>query len=190
MTQRYYRITGSEAFAAVQQYEADKNQLLRAAKAFAAHFGGMPVCSNDFGRIRFIGLRFRPEKPRDLWTAPDEQCGYVQHPRARLKSPINKALKEPHKALLAEWESRWDECLPNGELADGDPAINAIGYDKFYALICGDRFLMFSHEGAVWVTTQLELSISDKEEITGGQFDAARQAAEDSMNAKQQGAVA
>lgn len=190
MTQRYYRITGAEALAAVQQYEADRNQLRRAARVFAAHFGGTPVYSSSIGETIFHGLRFSPEKPRDLWTAPNEDSGHTQHPRARLKSPIDKALKEPHKALLAEWESKWDECLQNGELADGDPAIKAIGYDKFYALICGDRFLMFHHDGAVFVTTQLELSISDKEEITGGQFEAARQAAEDSMNAKQQGAVA
>ncbi|WP_239903151.1 hypothetical protein [Laribacter hongkongensis] len=190
MTQRYYRITGAEALAAVQQYEADKNQLLRAAKAFAAHFGGIPVCSNDLGYTRFHGLRFRPEKPRDIWTAPDEQCGYIQYPRVRLKSPINKALKEPHKALCSEWDAMWDEYFPQGRKADEGTALKAIGYNIGNAWLCGDRFLMFSQAGAVFVTTQLDLSISDKEEITGSQFEAARQAAEGAANAKQQEAAA
>ncbi|WP_193583742.1 hypothetical protein [Laribacter hongkongensis] len=185
MTQRYYRITDAEALAAVQQYEADKKQLLQSAHAFAKHFGGTPVYSNDFGRAMFFGLRFRPERRRDLWTAPNEQSGYIQHPRARLKSPVNKDLKEPHNALLAEWDARWDEYFPQERKADEGPAHKAIGYNIGNAWLCGDRFLMFSQAGAVFVTTQLDLSISDKEEITGGQFEAARKAAEDSMNAKQ-----
>ena len=71
MTQRYYRITGAEALAAVQQYEADRNQLRRAARVFAAHFGGTPVYSSSIGETIFHGLRFSPEKPRDLRT-PEE----------------------------------------------------------------------------------------------------------------------
>lgn len=186
MTQRYYRITDADALAAVQQYEADRNQLRQSARAFAKHFGGVPVYSNDIGCTRFFGLRFRPERRRDLWTAPDDRSGYIQYPRARLKSPINKDLKEPHKALCAEWDAKWDECFPEGMKVDEGQALKAIGYNIGNAWLCGDMFLMFSHDGAVWVTTRLDLSISDKEEITGSKFEEARQAAEEAKNAKQQ----
>lgn len=179
-TQRYYRICTDLALAAAQKFESEKEQLCQSARAFAAHFGGIPVYTYSSYSFGFYGLRFNPEKPRNLWTVPDEKGSRIQTPRGRLKSPIDKSLKEPHKALLADWEAKHTECFPSSRSVDRDELNKAIGYNDGMAMLCGDSFLAFAHDGQAWVTTRLEL-IAEKVEITGGEFEQARKAAEEAQ---------
>lgn len=181
-TQRYYRIATSTALAAAQKFEAEKEQLCRAARAFAAHFGGIPVYTYTSYSFGFYGLRFATEKPRTLWTVPDEKGSRIQTPRGRLKSPIDKSLKEPHKALLADWDAKYAECFPSSRSVDRRDLNEAIGYHDGMAILCGDSFLSFAHDGQVWVTTRLELT-AEKVEITGSEFEQARKAAEKAQQA-------
>ena len=181
--QRYYKITDPAAVAAVEQYEAKKATLAAAGRAFASHFGGKAIFRYCSYSCSFGGVVFRPEKPTDLWQHPDDQNGYTQRPRARLKSPINKDLKAPHKALLADWDAKLNECFPNGRSVDRGEANTAIGYNDGMAILCGDSFLAFVHDGAVWVTTRLNIR-TDAEEITGGQFETVRLAAESDLSQK------
>ncbi|UDM17885.1 hypothetical protein [Vogesella sp. XCS3] len=181
--QRYYKITDPAAVAAMEQYEAKKAALCTAASAFASHFGGTAAFRNASYSFSFAGVAFSPPKPTDLWQHPDDRNAYIQRPRARLKSPINKDLKEPHKALLAEWGAKTAECFVDGKTVDRGEANKAIGYNDGMAILCGDSFLAFVHDGAVWVTTRLDIR-SDAEEITGGQFEAVRLAAESDLSLK------
>lgn len=181
--QRYYKITDPVAVAAVEQYEAKKATLAAAGRAFASHFGGTAIFRYTTYSYSFGGVVFRPEKPTDLWQHPDNQNGYTQCPRARLKSPINKDLKEPHKALLAEWVAKDAELFSGGRSVNRDEMNKAIGYNEGAAMLCGDSFLAFVHDGAVWVTTRLDIR-KDAEEITGGQFEAVRLAAESDLSLK------
>lgn len=180
MTQRYYRITDPSVLAAVQLYEADVEAINKAGKAFAAYFGGKALFSYNTHSYGFYGIRFSPAKPTNLWQVPDEQS--VQRPRQRLKSPIDKSLKEPHKALLAEWDAKKAECFPVGRIVDRGPLHKAIGYNDGMAMLCGDSFLAFSHDGAVWVTSRHPI-IDGAEEVTGSRFEAAREAAQEAVKA-------
>lgn len=175
--QRYYRIADPIALAAVQKFEADKKALADAARAFASHFGGKPIFRYTSYSFYFGGVVFSPRKPTDLWQHPDPKAADTQRPRSRLKSPIDKALKEPHKALLAEWDAKWTECFAGGRTADRGDVNKALGYNDGMAILCGDSFLAFDHDGVVWVTTRLDIR-QDAEEVTGGQFKEARKAAE------------
>lgn len=176
MTQRYYKSTAPAVISAVKQFAVDEEALLAAADKFAEFFGGKAMFGFDLHRVYFAGLRFYPEKSTDLFTAANSQSAYVQQPRDRLKSPINKELKEPHKKLKADWQEKRDELFPNGKEVKCDAKHEAIGFDWGIALFSGGSYLVFEHEGVVYATCAQELNDS-MVEITGSEFDQARQAA-------------
>jgi hypothetical protein len=64
--QRYYKTDNAEILAAVRKYYADEAVLRAAGAKFGKHFGGKPIFSNGVTSIHFHGLRFSPEKPREL----------------------------------------------------------------------------------------------------------------------------
>lgn len=174
--QHYYRTDNPEILAAMQDFEKKREAILSGAADFARHFGGKAVFSHTSYSWGFHGLKFQPEKPKDLWLLPDEREGYIQRPRTKLKSPINKELKEPHKALLVEWDEKSSECFPDGKKVQRDDLNTAIGYCDGTAIICGDRFLAFSHDGFAWVTTTQELKVA-MPEVTASEFELAQKAA-------------
>lgn len=175
--QRYYKTKIPAILMAIQQFDLKKKALQKNAEAFAAHFGGKAVFGYSSFSIDFAGIRFNPEKPRSLWQLPDADCGYIQRPRSRLKSPIDKELKAPHKALLADWEQKFSEFFPEGRSVSRQDANKAIGYCEGTAILCGDRFLAFTHDEYVWITTTQELKVN-LDEVTANEFETARKAAE------------
>lgn len=183
MTQRYYKSTAPAVISAVKQFAADEEALRVAADKFAAAFGGKPMIGFDLHSVNFAGLRFYPEKSTDLFTAADNQKAYVQRPRDRLKSPINKALKEPHKKLKADWQAKLDELFPNGKSVKCDAKHEAIGFDWGIALFSGGSYLVFEYEGTVYATCAQALNGS-MVEITGTEFEQVREAAANSKGSK------
>lgn len=172
MAQRYYKSSAPDVLAAVLKFEVEVLALRAAADRFAEAFGGSRVVGADLHHVSFAGIRFRPQKSTDLFTAADSDRGDVQRPRERLKSPIKQELKEPHKLLKAEWQTKWDECFPGGTSVSREAVNGAIGFDWGYSLFTGGAYLVFEYGGTVYATVSQELH-DHMVEITGSEFEQA-----------------
>lgn len=185
-TQRYYKSTEKTIIAAVNHYDFLREALLAKATNFANHFDGIAVMSMTIHSYDFHGLCFTPRKPADLWTTADAKSFNVQKPRDRLKSPINQDLKQPHANLKNEWQAKYSEIFADGVSVKKDDLQKAIGYDWGVSILSGDRFCIFKHAGAVFITTQQKLQ-SAVVEITASEFEQARIEAERELNARKAG---
>lgn len=184
MTQHYYKSAVPAVVAAVQKFAQDKKALQDAANEFAAEFGGTAVMGSSLHGVSFAGVRFRPQKATDLFTAADERSGYVQKPRDRLKTPIDKALKEPHAQLKKAWQTKHSELFPGGTSVSSDEQHKAIGFDWGIALFSGGQYLVFEHNGTVYATCAQKLK-DCMTEITGGEFEQALAAANEAAQENQ-----
>lgn len=170
MTQYYYKTSAPEVIAANQSYETEKQALSQAGEKLARHFGGRAYQGQNQDGFIFVGVRFTPQKSTDLWTAPNDDRGGTQTPRAKLKSPIKPELKEPHKALKADWELQHATLLPNGSRVDKRSLHAAIGLNPTELYFCSGSYLVFEHDGTVYATTPCKLA-KHMTEITASDFD-------------------
>ncbi|HEL4110781.1 TPA: hypothetical protein UM343_000902 [Stenotrophomonas maltophilia] len=160
----FYKTNDPAVLAAWSAGRQEIATLRAAVNEFAAKYGATGHTYSE--PVRFAGLRFPTEMPRDLWRAPDRNG--LQCPRS---TPLKGATAET-KAALKALRAEWDLHVPDAKVSS-DRLYEALGVDWGDFLFTG--LTLFEHDGHLYAETGA--GMPRMTEILGSEYQLAKLAA-------------
>lgn len=169
MAKKYYKSTDPALLALCVQMKAEREELIRLSKEFAAQFDAKPVFQSSLHAVSLGGIKLNNYETRTdtaIWTKPHKESG-ISRPRAG----ISKSMIDQLNKLHEDFNKPFEAIKP----VSYEPLWSMIGTDWGNLMFGGGMKHFFDEDGKV-AYFATGLTLTNCTEILGTEFESAERA--------------